>query len=69
MTSGFCFPTLHQLRTVIVPMVDEMLATCPEALRPEFWQSTWCGGTRMALSAWREADQPPSANRMRQRAD
>ena len=32
----FCFPTLHQAETVIVPMVDEMLATCPEALRPKF---------------------------------
>lgn len=61
----FCFPTLHQAETVIVPMVDEMLATCPEALRPKFsakhlvWEYP-AGSIRLG-----GADNRRSANRMR----
>ncbi len=61
----FCFPTLHQAETVIVPMVDELLATCPEPLRPKYlakhlvWEYP-NGSIRLG-----GADNRRSANRMR----
>lgn len=61
----YCFPTLHQAESVIVPMMEEVLATCPPEFRPAFSAKSLSWEYPEGVIRLGGADSRRSANRLR----